>query len=186
MRSVADMDSGKLVLRLFTGGVIMAHGLQKLKGWYGGPGIEGTAGMMASMQMLPPKRNAWAVALAETVGGAGIALGAATPAATAAVTSAMLTAIRKVHWKNGFFNHEGGWEFNGLLIASAIAITADGPGKLSLDAAIGKSRWGAGWALAALAAGVAGSIGAVELARREVESSGAGDSDVSGSDSSGA
>jgi putative oxidoreductase len=163
------MDTGKLVLRLFVGGVFMGHGLQKLKGWFGGPGIEGTEQMMEGTDMHPPKANAYAVALTETLGGAAIAAGAATPLASAGLIATMLTAIDKVHWKNGFWNSKGGWEFNGTLIATLFALSADGPGKLSVDAAVGTRRWGVGWAVLALAAGAAGAYGVVKLGERNAE-----------------
>lgn len=157
------MDTGKLVVRLFVGGIFVGHGLQKLKGWFGGPGIEGTEQMMKGTGMHPPRRNAYAVALVETAGGAAIAAGAATPAASAGLIATMLTAIDKVHWKNGFWNTAGGWEFNGTLIATLFALCADGPGRLSVDAAFGNRRWGLGWAIGALALGAVGAFGVVKL-----------------------
>ncbi|WP_139418060.1 DoxX family protein [Agromyces laixinhei] len=160
------MDTGKLVLRLFVGGLFMGHGLQKLTGWFGGPGIEGTEKMMEGTDIHPPRANAYAVALTETAGGAAIAAGAATPLASAGLIATMLTAIDKVHWKNGFWNSKGGWEFNGTLIATLFALSADGPGKLSIDAAAGRTRWGIGWGVFALVAGAAGAYGVVKLGER--------------------
>lgn len=138
-------------------------------GWFGGPGIEGTEQMMEGTDTHPPKPNAYAVALTETLGGAAIAAGAATPLASAGLIATMLTAIDKVHWKNGFWNSKGGWEFNGTLIATLFALSADGPGKLSVDAAVGTRRWGGGWAVLALAAGAAGAYGVVKLGERNAE-----------------
>src|SRR4051812_48435843 len=103
------MGLGKLILRIVIGSVYTAHGLQKLNGWWGGPGLEGTEKMVSSQSMNPPRRNALFVALAETLGGLGIMFGAATPVATAVTTAAMATAITKVHRKNGFFNTKGGY-----------------------------------------------------------------------------
>jgi putative oxidoreductase len=78
----------------------------------------------------------------------------------------MFTAIRKVHWKNGIWNTQGGFEFNAVLIAVVTALATDGPGRFSVDAAFGKSRWGVLGGLFALGAGVAGSFAAIELGRR--------------------
>jgi putative oxidoreductase len=164
------MGLGTLLLRLVVGGAFAAHGLQKLRGWFGGGGIDGTEKAMAATRMYPTRRNAYLVALAETGGGLALAAGAATPAATAALTATMVTAVRKVHWSNGFFNSDRGWEFNAVLTAAAAAVTAEGPGPLSIDAALGRRRWGAGWAIAALALGVAGSVGAVLLGERSAPS----------------
>ena len=163
------MGLGKLLLRVVVGGVFVAHGLQKLNGSFGGGGLEQTEKIVASQRMNPPRRNALLVALAETLGGLGIVLGAATPVAVAATTAAMATAIRKVHGKNGFNNSKGGYEFNLTLIAAAAAMTIDGPGPISVDAVAGKSRWGLFAGLAALGAGLLGSSFAIELGELETE-----------------
>jgi putative oxidoreductase len=160
------MNLGKLILRLVVGGVFVGHGLQKLRGSFGGPGLEGTAQMMEQSNMRPARRNALAVAWTETLGGAAFAAGLLTPVASAGLTAVMLTAIRKVHWNNGVWNSNGGYEFNAVLIAAVTALADDGPGTISLDAAIGKRRWGPLGALFSLAAGTIGSIGAVELGKR--------------------
>ncbi|QHC66395.1 DoxX family protein [Rathayibacter oskolensis] len=160
------MKVGSLILRLAVGGLFVGHGLQKLRGSFGGPGLDGTQQMMESLEMHPPRRNAVAAAVTETAGGAALALGAATPLAAAGLIATMVTAVRKVHWSNGLWNAGGGWEFNGLLVAASAAIVADGPGALSFDALLGKKKWGAGWALFALVAGAAASTAAIEAGRR--------------------
>jgi putative oxidoreductase len=81
-----------------------------------------------------------------------------TPAAQAAITGVMTTAIRKVHAQNGPWVTANGYEYNLTLIALTAALTETGPGRPSLDAALfGDTFKGKGWALAAFAAGVAGS-----------------------------
>ena len=124
------------------------------------------SGAMESMDMRPGRRNAILAGGTETVGGVALALGIATPVAGAGLIATMLTAIRKVHWKNGVWNGGGGFEYNAVLIAAVTALSDDGPGLLSLDAAFGKRRWGTLGALFALFGGIAGSIAAVELGRR--------------------
>ncbi|HET6825793.1 MAG TPA: DoxX family protein [Amnibacterium sp.] len=168
------MDFGKLVVRLVVGGFFMGHGLQKLRGAFGGPGLEGTEQMMTALSMHPAKLNARAAALSETLGGAGIALGAGTPFASAALIGAMATAVRKVHFKNGLWNSSGGWEYNAVLMAVVAGLTNDGPGDLSLDALVGRKRWGLGWGVFAVLAGVAGSAVAIEAGRRLAPSEEAG------------
>jgi putative oxidoreductase len=160
------MAFGTLLLRLTVGGLFVGHGLQKLTGAFDGPGLEGATGMMASLEMHPPRQNAIAAASAETFGGAALALGLATPAAAAALIATMTTAVRKVHLQNGVWNSKGGWEFNAVLAAAATAIAAEGPGPLSIDALFKRSRWGAWGGLFALAAGIAGSYAVTELAKR--------------------
>jgi putative oxidoreductase len=161
-----DMDFGKLLVRMVVGGFFVGHGLQKLRGSFGGPGLEGTAAMMEALEMRPAKRNALAASLSETVGGAGIVLGLGTPFAAAALVGSMVTAVRKVHLAKGPWNAEGGWEYNAVLIAVVAGLTNDGPGDLSVDALVGKSRWGLPWALFALVAGFAGSAAAIEAGKR--------------------
>jgi putative oxidoreductase len=72
----------------------------------------------------------------------------------------MLTAIKTVHGKNGPWLSNGGYEYNVVLIAAALALVEVGPGPLSLDAARGRERSGSAWTLAALLAGGVGALGA--------------------------
>ena len=156
------MSVGKLAVRLVVGGLFVGHGLQKLKGWFGGPGIEGTEKMMDATGMQPARAQAIAAGATEAAAGAMLAAGFLTPLASAGIVGVMTTAIRKVHAEKGVWNAQGGWEYNAVLIASAFAL-AEAPGRLSLDAAMGRKKWGAGWALGAIAAGAAGSAAAMRL-----------------------
>ncbi|WP_431278208.1 DoxX family protein [Leifsonia poae] len=169
---MTTVGTGKLLVRLVVGGIFVGHGLQKLRGAFGGPGLEGTEKMVASMGMQPAPLQARAVALTETLGGAAIAAGAATPLAAAGLIATMVTAIRKVHWKNGLWNSNGGFEFNAVLISVVTGLSIEGPGRVSVDAAFGKHRWGILGGLFAVGAGVAGSIAAVEFGRRAAEAQG--------------
>jgi len=154
------MKIGRLLLRLTVGSLFFGHGTQKLFGWFGGHGLDATANMFDSIGMRPGNRNAVAAGFAEAGGGAGIALGLAMPLSAATLTSVMLTAINRVHLKNGPWVTNGGYEYNVVLIAAVIALVEVGPGELSLDHLLGNERSGAGWALAALALGAAGALGA--------------------------
>ncbi len=154
------MKIARLLLRLIVGGLFVGHGTQKLFGWFGGHGVEGTGQFFEKLGMRPGRRNAIAAGAAETGGGAALALGLATPVAASALIATMLTAINRVHLKNGPWLSDGGYEYNLVLIAVALALTEIGPGELSLDAHLGLEKTGPGWALAALAAGVAGAVGA--------------------------
>jgi putative oxidoreductase len=163
-KEVSHMGAGTTVLRVVVGGIFVGHGLQKLRGYWGGPGLEGTEKMMEGMGMHPAPLQARAVAVAETAGGAALALGFATPFAAAALIATMVTAVRKVHFKNGLWNSNRGYEFNAVLTTAVLATVADGPGYLSIDAMVGKRRAGFGSALFALVAGVAGSLIATGVA----------------------
>lgn len=155
-------DLGLLLLRLGTGGVLAAHGAQKLFGWFGGHGIEGTGQFMESVGYSPGKASATAAGLAEAGGGALLALGLATPAAGAAAAGAMAGASA-VHAPNGFFNAEGGFEYAATLGLAATGLAVAGPGRLSLDHAIGHvfdRGWMVPTALAVTAAATAVVVGA--------------------------
>ncbi|MGW2723810.1 DoxX family membrane protein [Streptomyces sp. NPDC001492] len=136
MSSYDRRDLGLLLLRLGTGGVLAAHGAQKLFGWFGGHGIEGTGQFMESVGYAPGKASATAAGLAEAGGGTLLALGLATPAAGAAAAGAMAGASA-VHAPNGFFNAEGGYEYAATLALAATGLAVAGPGRLSLDHALG-------------------------------------------------
>jgi putative oxidoreductase len=159
------VGAGTTLLRVVVGGIFVGHGLQKLRGYWGGPGLAGTEKMMESMDMHPAPVQARAVALAETVGGGALVLGIGTPFAAAALIATMVTAVRKVHLKNGLWNSNRGYEFNAVLTTAVLAVVADGPGVLSVDAIAGKRRAGFGGALFALVAGIAGSFVATEAGR---------------------
>lgn len=156
---------GTFILRIVVGLLFVGHGLQKLAGLFGGGGLEQTEKMMSALEMHPVKLQARAAGLAEAAGGAALALGAATPFASAGLIATMLTAIRKVHAKNGVWNSNGGVEFNAVMIASA-ALLAGRPGPASVDATFGRSTWGTKWTVFALVAGLVGSVLAVEAGRR--------------------
>ncbi|MFF7646272.1 DoxX family membrane protein [Streptomyces canus] len=129
-------DLGLLLLRLGTGGVLAAHGAQKLLGWFGGGGLEGTGQFMESVGYAPGRASATAAGLAEAGGGTLLALGLATPAAGAAAAGAMAGASA-VHAPNGFFNAGGGYEYAATLGLTAAGLAVTGPGRLSLDHALG-------------------------------------------------
>ena len=151
---------GRLLLRVSVGGLFVGHGTQKLFGWFGGHGLDATSQGFEQLGMRPGRRNAIAAGVAEAGGGAALAAGLLTPLAASTLTSTMLTAIYRVHAKNGPWSADGGYEYNLVLIAAALALVEVGPGPLSLDSALGRERKGSGWTLAALALGVLGALGA--------------------------
>jgi putative oxidoreductase len=142
------MAYGLLLLRVVAGGTLFAHGAQKLFGWFGGGGIRGTAGFFGSVGFRAPVVMATLAGLAEA-GGLAFAAGFLTPLAALGMAVVMLTAIGVVHWSKGFWNSGGGYEFNLLLLTVALAVTATGPGRFSVDRAIGwdDNLSGAWWAL---------------------------------------
>ncbi|GAC1321026.1 MAG: hypothetical protein NVSMB25_14230 [Thermoleophilaceae bacterium] len=161
------MQFARLIARALVGGLFVGHGTQKLFGWFNGPGLAGTEQFMESLELRPARLQARAAALSETVGGSLLVLGLLTPLAGSALIATMITAIRTVHFKNGLWAANGGYEFNLALIAATLALIDGGPGNLSIDGALSIEDTGSGWALAALAAGAAGSTLAIEAGRHQ-------------------
>jgi putative oxidoreductase len=128
---------GILFLRLVLGGIMAAHGAQKLFGWFGGSGPFGTAAGYRQLNFRAPLLTAFAAGLAEFGGGLLLAVGLLTPLAALGIAVVMVNAIGVVHWRNGFWNSKGGYEFNLLIWAAAGAIAAIGAGRFSLDRLIG-------------------------------------------------
>jgi putative oxidoreductase len=157
------MSLGKLAIRGVVGPLFIGHGTQKLFGWFGGHGLEGTAGFFESgLGLRPGKRHATAAGVSEALGGLLLTLGALTPVAAAMITGVMTTAIRKVHAPNGPWITENGYEYTAVIIAAVCALAESGPGTPSVDEVAFPRLKGAGWALLALGAGVAGSYLATE------------------------
>src|SRR4051794_26084653 len=159
------MDIGRLVIRLTVGGTFFVHGTQKLFGWFGGYGPEGTGQFFESLGLRPGRRNAVVAGATEASGGILVALGLAMPLAAAGLSSVMITALRTAVWKDGIKPATG--EHEVLLAAAALALTETGAGEPSFDAAFGLKARGSAWTLAALAAGAAGSAAAISMGRRE-------------------
>jgi len=130
------MSYGLLLLRVVVGGTMFSHGAQKLFGWFGGGGPRGTAGFMGQMGFRTPLLMAMFAGLGET-GGLAFAAGFLTPLAALGIAVVMINAITLVHWSKGFFNGNGGFEFPLTLLTVAVAVAAIGPGRFSVDRALG-------------------------------------------------
>jgi putative oxidoreductase len=163
------MDLRRPVVRAVIGGLFIGHGTQKLFGWFGGHGPEGTGQFFESAGIRPGRRNAIVAGAGEALGGALLAVGLLTPLAGAVLSSVMITAIRHVHGAKGPWVTEGGYEYNAVMLATVFALVEAGPGPLSLDRRLGTERSGSGWAVAQLVAGAAGSAAVSQLAQREAE-----------------
>ncbi|WP_332401452.1 DoxX family protein [Vibrio metschnikovii] len=122
-----------LALRIPIGVVFMAHGAQKLFGWFGGYGLEGTGQWMASIGLGPGMLMAFLAGSGEFFGGLAILLGILTRPAAAVLSVTMLVAIFAVHFEHGLFMSNGGYEFALALLAASVSLMMSGSGKLSID-----------------------------------------------------
>ena len=133
-------DLGILALRLVLGAVFLGHGAQKAFGAFGGPGFAGATGFVGSLGFRPARVWAALAVGGELAAGLLFLLGLLTPLAGLLVLATMAVAIGKVHGSKGFFVQNGGYEYNLVLIVSALAVAAMGPGRFSLDYLVGLAR----------------------------------------------
>ena len=127
------------------GVIFIGHGAQKLFGSFGGPGLKVTAGFFEQLGIKPPYLMAVLAGLAEVVGGILVILGFLTPLAALALIGVMIVAVLTVHLKNGFFNTNGGYEFNLALAGMALTLLIVGAGAYSLDSVLGIFWLGIFW-----------------------------------------
>ncbi|MFO0777262.1 MAG: DoxX family protein [Nitrospira sp.] len=136
-----DDSWGGLILRVGLGSVIFAHGAQKMFGWFGGSGYEGTMGFFTQKMGLP-----WLVAflviIGESLGSLGLIAGFLTRFTAASFIVIMIGAIATVHWPQGFFmnwfgQQQGeGYEYHLLVVVMSAALVVIGGGKWALDGLI--------------------------------------------------
>jgi putative oxidoreductase len=173
------MDLGRTAFRFVVGPLFVGHGTQKLFGWFGGHGLEGTGAFFEQIGLRPGKRQAAAAGASETAAGVLLTLGALTPVAAGLVTGTMITAIRKVHAEKGPWATDGGYEYNVTVIAAMLALTEAGPGRPSVDAARFPRMKGKALALAQFTAAAVGSALLTADRSPAVEAAPEGDGEVS-------
>jgi putative oxidoreductase len=154
------MEIGLLIIRIMIGCVLMAHGVQKLFGWFGGLGLPETGRHFDAVGFRPGMEFAVVAGLVQVGGGLTFALGFLTPFASALIIAVMLVAALEC-FKNGFFVQQGGCEYPLCIAAVATGVTFAGPGALSLDHAAGLALAGTKWGLIALGLGLIGTVPAV-------------------------
>lgn len=162
------MEYGLLLLRIVVGLLFAAHGAQKLFSWFGGGGPQGTAGFFASVGYRGPALLAIVVGLSELGGGLLLAAGLLTPLAAFLLATVMLNAIATVVFPKGLL---GGWELELTLLTVVIALTATGPGELSLDDAFGWAGdiTGIEWASLVLASAIVTSLVTTTIGRARAD-----------------
>jgi putative oxidoreductase len=128
----------ELLLRVVVGGFLIPHGLQKAFGMFGGGGFAGTAGWLGSIGMEPGWLFASLAIFAEVVCGALILIGFLTRPAAAVAAVFLFIAASSVHFANGFFNQNGGYEYAVLWTVAALFFAVRGAGPISVDRMIGR------------------------------------------------
>ena len=159
------MSYGLLLLRVFVGLAFIGHGTQKLFGWFGGYGPKGTGNFFGQLGYRSPVLMAIVAGLCEAGGGTLLALGLLTPVAAFLIAIIMLNAIITVTWgKEGLWK---GSELELLFMVAALTLAATGPGRFSLDHAIGwdDNISGVAWAAAAFAGALVVSFVTTSLGR---------------------
>ena len=127
-------DLALFALCLVVGLLFIGHGTQKLFGWFGGYGIQGTGGWLESIGVKPGKPFAVAAGLSEALGGLLLVIGFALPIAALMLGGAMVAAIVKVTGANGIWITGNGFEYNLVLIAVVVALAFTGAGRIALGA----------------------------------------------------
>lgn len=136
-RVLATNDTwAPLALRLAGGVIFAAHGAQKLFGWFGGYGLEGTGQFFGSIGLNPGYLMALLAGAAEFFGGLALIVGLLVRPAAAALAFAMLVAVFAVHFSKGFFLDKGGYEYALALLALSVSLVFSGAGRASLDRAL--------------------------------------------------
>lgn len=122
-----------LALRIPLGVIFAAHGAQKLFGWFGGYGLEGTGQWMASIGLGPGVLMAALAGSAEFFGGLALIAGLLVRPAAAVLAFTMIVAIFSVHVGNGLFMSNNGYEFGLALLAGSVSLMLSGAGKGAID-----------------------------------------------------
>ena len=164
-------DIGLLLLRLGIGGVVFAHGAQKVFGLWGGTGIAGFANNLEGLGYQQATTLSWVTGVTELIAGAFIVLGLLTPLAAAAVLAIMINAVL-LKLGNGFFvtgpTGSDAIEYSGVLGLGAACLVLTGPGRIALDNGRAWHRRPASWGVLALVIGVAAAVLVYVLLRRPV------------------
>src|SRR3712207_5087017 len=125
VRDRSAVDFALLAVRVIAGIIFAAHGAQKLFGAFGGPGLAGVVKMMGPLGYL--------VTIGEFFGGLGLIIGFLSRFSAASLIVIMIGAIATVHGKNGFFQNNGGFEYNLALIGLLLPTLLAGPGRYAVE-----------------------------------------------------
>jgi len=163
------MDTGLLILRLAIGLLFAGHGIQKISHRLGGDGIEGGAKEFRADGFRGGRLTAAAAGLGQIVAGLLLVAGALTPLA-ATIAAGVMTVAITVKWRNGLWVQRNGYEYPLVLLTLPAVVALVGPGRWSVDRALGLLPWTAWWTVAAVGLGVtSGLLTRVLLARPSLD-----------------
>ena len=128
--ALSAVDWGLLILRLALGVIFIAHGGQKVLGWFGGSGLAATVEGMGKMGI--PAPLAYLASFTEFFGGLCVLVGLLSRLGALGLAVVMSVAILKVHLPSGFFMEQHGFEYPLALLGMALAVVIAGPGRLSV------------------------------------------------------
>ncbi|MEO7268768.1 MAG: DoxX family protein [Knoellia sp.] len=152
--SAPDLDVASLILRLALGPMLVLHGLNKVQG-----GLDGTVGWFESLGLKPGWLHARVAAFTEIGAGIIVTLGLLNGLGAMAFVGLMTVAALTDHRGKGYFIFKGGAEYVVLVGIVAVALAVVGPGRWSLDHALGLDLFGVVWGVIALVGGVAAAAG---------------------------
>ncbi|GAA3398030.1 DoxX family membrane protein [Streptomyces roseoviridis] len=147
------MDTGILILRLLVGLLVAGHGVQKVSAHLGGKGLQGGTEEFRADGFRGGALTALAAGGGQIGSGLLLAAGLLTPLAATGTIGVMTVALT-VKWRHGLWVQNDGYEYPLVLIGTAAALAATGPGAWSVDAALGLTPYPLWWAALALAAGL--------------------------------
>ena len=126
------MNWASLFLRLGLGFMFTAHGLQKVFGLFGGPGIGGFSKMLSGLGFIPVAFWAYLAGSTELVGGLCLIVGFLTTLFSFMLLILIMVAALKVHMAGGFFLATGGIEYTFVIAFALAALIILGPGRFSI------------------------------------------------------
>ncbi len=124
-------DWGLTIVRLTLAVIFLAHGSQKVFGWFGGSGLQGFATWLAGYGV--PSWLAYVAAFAELLGGLFFLMGCSAIFGALLTIPVMIGAVTLIHWQHGFFSQNEGFEYPLSLIFFSLAILVGGPGCCTLN-----------------------------------------------------
>ncbi|MEZ0094851.1 DoxX family protein [Streptacidiphilus sp. EB129] len=151
------MNAGLLLLRLVVGLLVAGHGVQKVSFHLGGRGLAGGTEEFRGDGFRGGMLTALTAGGSQIGSGLLLALGLLTPLSAAGTMGVMCVALT-VKWPHGLWVQNDGFEYPFVLITSGAVLSATGPGRWSLDAALGLLPWPSWWLPAAVVAGVGGGL----------------------------